>query len=495
MRKFLLPGLLILLFLFITILKKTNYFSSSLSKNTLSLQSKRHMVTLEKNGFVPKEITIRKGDTIVFKTTRKESFWPASQLHPTHTIYPEFDPKRPTNPRDSWNFTFNKVGIWNYHDHLAPLFKGTVKVINLGENSKNPLLPQTACEKKDANQKIQCWEKELEQTLQSQGLEQAFDLFNTLYLSEPLFAQNCHGYTHQLGEKAYLLFSQHKNFKLSNKAAYCGYGFYHGFIDWLLQKNGKIQEARDFCTYLQKSETETSNGAWQACYHGFGHGVVDGSDPKTWGNDSALIAPGLSICEKVGETDTQKDLCASGVFNSLANKYGNSEYKLRLDKENPYRICEEQSKDYFKKPCYEEMNTIILPLGNDNLFQASRFIEKIKERKYAIFAIRSTAGYASFFDSYRNSLDKSVRECKMMAEYLRIPCITGFVGGLIEKGLPDKEYLLVLDYCDSQLFDGKQRETCYSSLLDYGSRRYPKETYRNLCGKVEKKYKKICLQE
>src|SRR3989338_5217618 len=54
-----------------------------------------HTVVLSKDGFVPKELNISLGDTVVFSTQLGQAFWPASDLHPTHGIYPDFDPKQP----------------------------------------------------------------------------------------------------------------------------------------------------------------------------------------------------------------------------------------------------------------------------------------------------------------------------------------------------------------------------------------------------------------
>jgi plastocyanin len=86
------------------------------------------VVTLSKDGFSPDEISIQVGDTVAFRSTAGEPFWPASNLHPSHTIYPEFDPQKPIQPDAVWSFTFTKAGEWKYHDHLAPYFTGVITV-------------------------------------------------------------------------------------------------------------------------------------------------------------------------------------------------------------------------------------------------------------------------------------------------------------------------------------------------------------------------------
>ena len=86
------------------------------------------VITLTDKGFQPSEVSIKKGETVTFKTTAGELFWPASNLHPSHLLYPEFDPKEPIQPDASWSFTFETAGVWKFHDHLAPYFTGTITV-------------------------------------------------------------------------------------------------------------------------------------------------------------------------------------------------------------------------------------------------------------------------------------------------------------------------------------------------------------------------------
>lgn len=87
-----------------------------------------YTITLKESGFEPQNLTINQGDVVVFTSQQGKEFWPASDLHPTHGIYPEFDPQEPIETGKSWQFTFNKKGGWKYHDHLSPFFRGTISV-------------------------------------------------------------------------------------------------------------------------------------------------------------------------------------------------------------------------------------------------------------------------------------------------------------------------------------------------------------------------------
>lgn len=79
-------------------------------------------------GYEPKEVTIKQGDVVTWVNETKEFHWPASDLHPTHGVYPEFDPLRPIAPGEEWSFKFDKVGVWKYHDHIRANKTGTVTV-------------------------------------------------------------------------------------------------------------------------------------------------------------------------------------------------------------------------------------------------------------------------------------------------------------------------------------------------------------------------------
>lgn len=86
------------------------------------------VIRMTKNGFDPEEVEIKKGDTVIWVNEDSDYRWPASNLHPTHEIYPEFDPREPLAVGEHWLFTFEKVGEWRFHDHLRPRWRGKVRV-------------------------------------------------------------------------------------------------------------------------------------------------------------------------------------------------------------------------------------------------------------------------------------------------------------------------------------------------------------------------------
>lgn len=87
----------------------------------------------DKNGFTPKTVTIRLGQTVEFRNERSaRPMWVASTPHPAHTDYAAFDQGKVLGrlPKvgENFKFTFEKTGTWTYHDHADPTKTGTIIV-------------------------------------------------------------------------------------------------------------------------------------------------------------------------------------------------------------------------------------------------------------------------------------------------------------------------------------------------------------------------------
>jgi len=103
---------------------------------TAARQPQVHQVKITAEGFLPRELEIKKGDTVVWTNTASKPSWPASAMHPTHDVYPEkggciasaFDACKGLAEGESFKFQFNQIGTWKYHDHLNTSVFGAVKV-------------------------------------------------------------------------------------------------------------------------------------------------------------------------------------------------------------------------------------------------------------------------------------------------------------------------------------------------------------------------------
>lgn len=89
---------------------------------------KKYQITYTADGFSPAVLSVAVGDIVAFVNKSGAAFWPASNDHPTHTAYPEFDAKTEIASGKTYEFTFAKAGEWGYHNHLNPKMMGVVVV-------------------------------------------------------------------------------------------------------------------------------------------------------------------------------------------------------------------------------------------------------------------------------------------------------------------------------------------------------------------------------
>lgn len=105
------------------------YFAATTALLGTRGYSGKAVIQMTSDRFLPPEIKIKRNTIVRFVNTDSLWHWPASNLHPSHTLYPEFDPRKAVGPKEEWSFKFEKVGEWKFHDHLAPYSTGKVIVI------------------------------------------------------------------------------------------------------------------------------------------------------------------------------------------------------------------------------------------------------------------------------------------------------------------------------------------------------------------------------
>ena len=447
-----------------------------------------HTVELQDDGFLPSEISVAKGETVIFTTTRKKQFWPASNLHPTHQIYPEFDPKRPVEADGSWSFKFDKAGRWRYHDHLAPNLTGTIIVTNSkNAQQKSVLAAASKCESVGISQKQKCWDDSLEETVKQQGLDAAFDLFTKLYQTDPSIPKACHGWSHILGKTAYELFKNKKDFILRKETSYCGYGFFHGFIEKLLQETGDLKATRDFCNYSSKQLEKEAPGVYRNCLHGIGHGSIDVDDPGLWSNFQAMLESGLNTCEATLTDKGELLECYDGSFNAMQQYAYHGEYNLSVDRNDPFNYCRTQQERH-KDSCYYEFTGLIAEFTNHDFKKAANLIlNDISDKNFTPRTIMKLS--ADFFqdDIANNDYTKNVLDCRALPANLQTSCFNGILLGFIAHGEPERQYIKGLEFCRYHILTDDERQNCYQWMLGQTVKKDSPA-----CQSVEEKYRQYC---
>ena len=342
-----------------------------------------------------------------------------------------------------------------------------------------------------AQYKNSCYNEVIDTTLRTRGLAAAFDVLALAYNADPGYLSTCHAETHELGKAAYKEFHASGNVELTSKTSYCGYGFYHGFMDELVVETNDFDEARGFCAYVGKVVLNPVGYAEGACYHGIGHGVTDGTDPRLWGNAEALATPGLKLCARIAKGSSDHEYrCASGVFNAVALLYRDQKYKLNVDG-NPFSLCEISTLiSTEKEACYDQMNTLAMYAGEYDFARAINFTQNISELKYRTIAIRGIAG--TYFSNTRSrhravSAEEVSEVCGKLGEDADA-CITGVVAGIQEFGTPGAEYKDMLAFCQSPDLDHALTATCYRAAISATQEFYGDTVVQHMCVSVPSAY-------
>lgn len=87
-----------------------------------------HTISYTNTCYSPVNITIKTGDTIKFVNNSSRDMWPASDMHPSHGEYSDFDAGTNISSGGIYSFTFHKNGTWGFHDHNKPGCDGTITV-------------------------------------------------------------------------------------------------------------------------------------------------------------------------------------------------------------------------------------------------------------------------------------------------------------------------------------------------------------------------------
>jgi len=326
-------------------------------------------------------------------------------------------------------------------------------------------------------------------TLKKKGLAKAFDMFSKLYETDPSIPKNCHSWGHTLGVAAYGQFKDKKSIILRPEAAYCGYGFYHGFMERSLLDQGDINDMKEFCEYA-RTQLKDDDAVYPNCIHGIGHGAVNIDDATIWGDFEAMIEPGLTSCEQILDDNLDLITCWEGAFNAMALIVNDDLYQFEFnltDQLKFFDICRRQ-KDIYKKPCYFEFLGMISQLTNHDFNLASNLLLKENLSKelnqYLIFKM---AGDFMQFDIVNETHEKNVIWCRNLPNYLYEKCFAGVISGFIGHGDPKKAYIKGLAFCEETVLEEDDKNVCYKHIV---SSTVPKNS--RVCRTIPLEHQKYC---
>ncbi len=448
-------------------------------------EAKTYTIVETDDGFSPKELTILAGDTVTFATKRPKSFWPASDPHPTHEYLAGFDPKQALTPGESWNFTFREPGTWRFHDHLDVSLRGEITVLN--EKAERVVRAQNA----EGYCSGECFDTLIKETVEREGIDAAYTLFREAF-AEGKLPVNCHWTAHQIGEAAYELYRKGVKFPISYATSYCGFGFYHGFLEGLLRENPDPAYALSFCDRVRE---ELGSLGVQNCYHGIGHGYTeDPPDPRTQGDFNAMLKPGIKMCEFLfGKNFQYLNLCLTGVYTVPAGFAQKHRYGLSFDPKDPFKYCKDQPYRYLKA-CYGEF----APKLDSALFEDMRglrkYVDDISDEKLKRLVTWVVPSVLMARDVHSNDQSKYVGWCREAFEdRLRRICWGGTILGFFLHDEPEKQYIKLLKLCASSAWQGDERDFCYGETFRQMRQNYTLDKVKEVCLTAPGTYRHWCL--
>ena len=341
-------------------------------------------VVLTSSGFEPRLVTVRVGERVTFISTRGTSFWPASNLHPSHLVYPEFDAKGPVSASAAYVFRFGSSGSWRYHDHLAPQFTGTVIVSTSWWEPLTGVVTNMLetwgiradghdCETVTEKNRYECWEREVRRLVKTDGIAPAF-----AYISERRgdadFQTICHDLTHVIGREVFL--SRRWQGELPGAVDYrmCDYGFFHGYMELMIGTGDNLSRARSMCDSIT---AERNTGQLVAsCYHGIGHGAVIAHELPGTTDPWQLVPQGVAVCEEASRDWGKRENCVSGVIDGLASLITGGQYPLTdAVRQHPFAICTTLD-DHYGTACRMSFVGLTMYLSQGEIPAAVALIER-----------------------------------------------------------------------------------------------------------------------
>ncbi len=305
-------------------------------------------------GFSPKKITITKGTAVTWINNGNALHWPASDIHPTHTVYPGSTIEKCLTPEkgtvldacrglkhdEKFSFTFNEIGKWGMHDHLYPGYTMSVEVTESNDNLMTLFtkiidflkkLFQSNASQYPSSESFRgltyIEQQEKIRELGKANPKGAWEYLKKVFLVGGQIRENPHEFAHIIGNEIY-------NQNGFGGIAACddefAFGCYHGVTEKMLLDLGiaAVPKLERSCLKIFPNQPQRA----ASCIHGSGHGLL------SW--------EGLNITKALGDCDIlsaqYRTYCYDGVF----MEYSFSAPKNALNPDKPWQFCASFGEQY-----------------------------------------------------------------------------------------------------------------------------------------------------
>lgn len=340
--------------------------------------------------------------------------------------------------------------------------------------SADALERATSCDEAnvEAVVKVDCFRTILNDEVATRGSAAAMRLFAYLYDQYVSFSDtSCHLHAHAVGDAAYYYEyrSTHdiQRMEFDETMRACGYGYFHGLFEHLMQHEPDAGLTDQICSYLDRTYADIIPYIEGTCYHGSGHGFMlaqlDTSPDLYTENISTLMEKPFALCDALKTTLEYIDECKSGIFVLFTTFVEQRDLGFYMSQENIYSPCLSISDEHTRRICYKEFSrrTGWAVVGLQETYDYMKryiptewFIENFWIYTKGILAFDSQSSHEEYVTWCRTLVDTTEQET----------CFTAIPHGLLQHGPPGKEYQPALAFCEQPFLTDNERTLCYENV-------------------------------
>ncbi len=363
--------------------------------------------------------------------------------------------------------------------------------------------PCTKIEKEDMQ--TECVFRVIDKELRDNGSVAAFASFAHAYEMFPAFvAAGCHRHAHRLGDMTYYgLYVGEEDLDaidFPEETTACGYGFYHGFLEHLIQDRPESNFVTQTCEYLTKRLSGQMRDIQLTCYHGSGHGFILAQSEKVpkdrWGDLHAFTDVPVRQCDELPKaTASDIEQCKEGVFNVIVDWMAINQYGFSYNSKTPFVICDSVILSS-RRACYYEMAQKLDYASERDPVRMERITNQISDTSLRLMAFQ--VGIAGLVQNIivQHGEEDIITKCATLNESTREACIEAVVHGLFEHGMPQEEFQRPLELCAlSSIQNTGKQSFCYATIVNHLKRFYTPERSLELCKKFPTDFREACEQK
>ncbi|PIR83790.1 hypothetical protein COU18_02280 [Candidatus Kaiserbacteria bacterium CG10_big_fil_rev_8_21_14_0_10_51_14] len=361
----------------------------------------------------------------------------------------------------------------------------------------------SSCAEMQDNLQVECVFEMIEEYVRRGDMDGAMHVFSRAYERLYFFASTgCHRYAHRVGDVAYyehyLATRDLETMEFPQETTACGYGFFHGFLEHLVQDRPSPPFVTEVCEHLHERLGDTMGDVRLICYHGSGHGFTlaqaEEISLQEWGVMRRFVDTPVLQCESLDQaTESEVEECKQGVFNVIVDWMEQKQYGFAYNTERPFEPCDELPAGYIHACYYEMAQKLDSVSGRDPvlLAQIAR-MARTEELARVAFGV-GIAGVIQQTIANDQGYEKTLDGCVELDDTFLPMCIESVAHGLFEHGSPQREYEKALEFCaETRVDEHGVEETCYRAVATRLPRFYDEATISAICREFPRDFQASC---